>query len=119
MDVRRWPFAVTNALARLLVPLLLSRPGRRPGRRLAVVEYRGRRTGAARRLVTLYALDAGTVRILVAAPGQKSWWRNFETPWPVRLHLAGRGVAAVARVVRDSGRVTVVAQLAPPADPGG
>jgi hypothetical protein len=102
---------LTNAVANpLLMRLLKSRAGRLPGRRLAVVEYDGRRSGQLRRLVTGYARDGSTVVITAGRPERKTWWRNFETAHPVRLRLAGEDHEAVARVVRDGG-VRVVADL--------
>jgi hypothetical protein len=60
------PFPLTNIVAnRLLVPLLRSRPGRRLGRRIAMVEYLGRRPGQHHQLFTHYVKEGGTVRIEV------------------------------------------------------
>ena len=61
--IRRQPFSLTNDVAnRLLIPLT-SRAGRRPGRRPAVVQCTGRRSGVAHELVTQYVLNGPTVRI--------------------------------------------------------
>ena len=83
----------------LLVQLLRSPAGRRLGRRLAVVEYVGRRTGKRHRLVTQYTCDGETVRIAVGRPDQKTWWRNFRQPRPLRLRLAGVDREATAHLV--------------------
>ena len=62
--VSRRKFLMTSGVAnRVVIPVLNSRSGRRLGRRLAVVEYLGRRTGLPHRLVTQYTLDGTTVRI--------------------------------------------------------
>jgi hypothetical protein len=110
--------AVANALAnRFLIPLLNSSAGGRLGRRLAVIEYLGRRTGQHHQLVALYAAEGQTVRITVGMAEHKTWWRNFEAPHPLRLRLAGVDYKAVAHVVPDRHQMTVVAELVPPQAP--
>ncbi|OFE17185.1 hypothetical protein BA895_17125 [Humibacillus sp. DSM 29435] len=110
--------AVTNGLAnRILIPLLCSTAGTRLGRRLAVLEYVGRRTGDHHQLVTMYASEGPTVQITVGMAQHKTWWRNFENPRPLQLRLAGVDHDAVAHVVHEGEHVMVVAELAPPADP--
>jgi hypothetical protein len=105
-------FVMTNVVAnRVLIPLLRTWAGRRLGRRLAVVEYVGRRSQRRHQLVTQYVARGRTVRINVGSAKHKTWWRNFETVHPVRLRLAGKGYDAVAHVVRDDDRVLVVAEL--------
>ena len=105
-------FALTNVVAnRALIPILRSRAGRRLGRRLAVVDYDGRRSGVHHQLVTQYATEDGAVRITVAMAERKTWWRNFNDAHPVRLRLAGKNYDATARVVREGSRISVVATL--------
>lgn len=108
--------ALANRVAnRCLLPLLERTSGGPLGRRLAVLDYQGRRTGGRHRLVTLYSTDGSTVHITVGMPEHKTWWRNFETPRPLRLRLAGVDHEAVGHVVREQGRLGVVADLAPEA----
>ncbi len=96
-------FALTNRLANpVLRRLLRSRLGRRPGRRLAVVRYRGRRTGRPRELVTQYVRDGATVWVLVGAADRKTWWRNLRTPAEVDLWLAGERVRARAVAIEGA-----------------
>lgn len=103
---------LTNRVAnRVLIPLLSGPAGRWLGRGLAVVSYDGRRTGRPYRLVAQVVVDGLTVRIGVSRPGRKTWWRNFTSPYPVRLRFAGREHAALAHVERDGGLVRVVAEL--------
>jgi hypothetical protein len=110
----RASFALTNLLAnRLLIPFLKSRAGRRLGRRLAVVEYLGRRSGQPRRLVTQYVVEGSTVRINVGMSERKTWWRNFATGHPLRLHLADHDYATTGHAVRQGDRIEVVAGLEP------
>lgn len=109
-------FVITNVVAnRVLIPVLRSRAGRRLGRRLAVVEYVGRRSGRRHRLVTQYLTDGRTVRIKVGMAEQKTWWRNFQAAHPVGLRLAGEDHDAMAHVERGGDRVCVVAELEPQA----
>jgi hypothetical protein len=96
---------------RLLIPVLKSRPGRRLGRRLAVVEYLGRRSGQRHQLVTQYVIEGSTARIEVGRSDRKTWWRNFSTTYPMRLWLAGDANDTTAHVMREGARVSVVAQL--------
>jgi hypothetical protein len=99
----------------ILIPLLKSWPGRRLGRRLAVVEYVGRRSGDRHQLVAQYVQNSTTVRIRVGAADRKTWWRNFLTPQSMRLHLAGDSHEVTAHAMREGNRVTVVAVLNDPA----
>ena len=96
--------------------LLTSRAGIRIGRRLAVVEYVGRRTGRRHRLVVLYRVQGRTVRINVGMAKHKTWWRNFETRHPIHLRLAGVDHRGIGHLVRDGHRVIVVADLEHAAD---
>ena len=110
-------FAITNVVAnRFVIPVLRSRAGRRLGRRLAVVEYMGRRSGKRHRLVTQYVTDGRTVTIAVGMSERKTWWRNFQATHPVRLRLAGEDHDTTAHVERDGGQVCVVAELETHAD---
>src|SRR3712207_8478628 len=98
---RRSSLSVVSALTTrvadpVLRRLLLSRLGRRPGRRLAVLRYRGRRTGRSRELVTRYVRDGATVWVLVPAPDRRTRWRNLRTPTAVDPWLAGERVRARA-----------------------
>jgi hypothetical protein len=114
MNTRK--FFMTNKVAnRILGPLLRSRSAARVGRRLALIEYLGRRTGQRHQLVTQYTVDGTTVRIDVDNAERKTWWRNFQEPRPIRLRLAGVTYDATALAMRDGDHVSVIAEL-PPAD---
>lgn len=109
---RSRPFSLTNDMAnRLLLPLLKSSAGGLMGRQLAVVQYTGRRSGLAHELVTQYVMDGPTVRISVGRSENKTWWRNFQTPYPMGLHLAGDAHTAMAHVERNGNLVFVLAEL--------
>ncbi|MEO5652488.1 MAG: hypothetical protein ABIR07_06620 [Marmoricola sp.] len=105
-------FPLTNLFAnRFLVPVLNSPVGARLGRRLAVLEYQGRRTGKHRQLVTQYTKDGQTVSIEVGMAESKTWWRNFRTTQPLRLRLAGHDYNAIAHVLREGRVVHVIADI--------
>lgn len=102
-----WGFWVTNHLANpILRPLLRSRAGRRLGRHLAVLRYRGRRTGQQHELVVQYARDGDAVWVLPGQADRKTWWRNFREPSDVEVWFAGenthaRGVVLDGRLQPD------------------
>ncbi len=92
-------FWVTNHVANpVLRAVLRSSLGRRWGRRLAVLRYRGRRTGEEHELVVQYARDGDRVWIMPAQPDRKQWWRNMRQPLPVDIRLAGHDEHGVAQV---------------------
>jgi len=104
--------ALTNQVAnRALIPLLESSFGDTLGRRLAVLDYVGRRSGQPHRLVVMYAAEGRSVRITVGMAEHKTWWRNFETPHPLTLRLAGIDHHVFAHVHQDDGRTYVIADL--------
>lgn len=94
--------------------LLRSPAGRWLGRHLAVIRYTGARTGQRRELVAGYARAGGAVWIWVGGAEDKRWWRNFRTPAPVELwlageHVTGRGVAVEGSVDPETCREGVAA----------
>ena len=104
----------------LLRPLVASSWGRRlTGGTLTVITYRGRRSG---RVVTVpvgHIHDGDEVRIGVAFPDQKSWWRNFTGeghPLAIRLDGVDRTGHAVARR-GDDGMVHLTVRLDDAAGP--
>jgi len=108
----RQAFPLTNVVADpILIPLLKSWLGRPLGKRLAVVEYVGRRSGDRHRLVAQPVRNDREVRVSVGAADHKTWRRNFVTPHPIRLHLASECHDAIAHAVREEDRVTIVALL--------
>ncbi len=81
---------VTNHLANpVLRRLLRSRAGHRLGRRLALVRYRGHRTGRAYELPVRFVPDGDRIWILPGSPEHKTWWRNLRGGADVDLVLAG------------------------------
>lgn len=107
----RHGFWVTNRVANpLLRRVLRGRLGRRMGRRLAVLRYRGRRTGAVHELVVQYVRDGARVWVMVGEPERKRWWRNMIRPVLVDLVLAGHNVSGVARAIDTSGQPDEVAR---------
>ena len=96
-------FWLTNHLANpMLRPLLRGPLGRRWGRRLAVMRYRGRRTGQAHELVVQYVREGDRVWVMPGQPDRKRWWRNMREPLAVEMRLAGHDVRGTA-VALDAG----------------
>jgi hypothetical protein len=94
-------FWVTNRVANpILRPLLRGPLGGRLGGRLAVLRYRGRRSGQIHELVVQFVRDGDQVWIVPGQPERKRWWRNMQEPQPVEVWLAGEEVRGVARVIR-------------------
>jgi F420H(2)-dependent quinone reductase len=88
----RRPFSiwVKNRLANpVMRPLLRSLVGRRLGTHLALIRYRGRRTGRVYELPVQYARVGNRVWILPGSPEHKTWWRNLRNEVDVELLLAG------------------------------
>jgi hypothetical protein len=114
VPVRHW---LTNRVANpVLRGLLRSPAGRRLGKHLAVIRYTGARTGQRRELVAGCAQAGAAAWIWVGGAQSKRWWRNFRTPAPVELwlageHLTGRGVAVEGAVDPESCRQGVAAYV--------
>jgi hypothetical protein len=105
-------FSLVNDVAnRLAIPFLRSSAGTRLGRRLAVVDYVGRRSGKPHQLVAHYVRDGAIVRIQVGMADRKTWWRNFQEPWPVHLRLEGVEHHASGHVLRSEAGLTIEANL--------
>jgi hypothetical protein len=82
-------------------------------RNVAVLTYKGRRSGRTFSIPVSYRRSGDEVSIAVGMPDAKTWWRNFlGEGGPLTLKLDGipRAGHAVARRHKD-GRVTVTVQL--------
>lgn len=84
------------------------------GRGLATLTYLGRRSGKTISLPVSYRKSGSTVTVMVAAPSQKSWWRNFHPDGaPVTVDIAGRKHQGTAvATVSEKGGVRVTIDLA-------
>ena len=110
-DSGRRSFWVTNRVANPLLRRLLRGPfGHRMGRGLAVLAYRGRRTGEVHELVVQYVRDGARVCVVVGRPERKRWWRSMVEPALVDLCLAGQGVIGIACVIDDRDQPDEVAR---------
>jgi hypothetical protein len=115
VPARHWP---TNRVANPALRRLLRSPaGRRLGRQLGVLRYTGATSGQERELVAGYARTGTTAWIWVGDAAAKRWWRNFRTPAPVELwlageHVRGRGVAIEGAVDPEACRSGVAAYVA-------
>jgi hypothetical protein len=77
---------LANPVVRLV---LRSRAHRLLSGSLALLEYRGRRTGRLHVIPVLYATRAGEVVVLAALPAYKQWWRTFRSGAPATLVIRG------------------------------
>jgi hypothetical protein len=94
---------VTNHLANpVLRPLLHGPAGHQLGRHLALIRYRGRRTGRSYELPAQYTRNGDRVWILPGAPGRKTWWPNLRGGAQVDLVLAGHEHHGHATVIGPS-----------------
>jgi hypothetical protein len=81
---------------------------------IAPITYVGRRSGRVITLPVGYRISGDTVKIGVAMPDHKSWWRNFlggGAPMSIHFEEERTGHAVAHR--DDRGRVEVVLQLDP------
>ena len=103
------PFALMNATVNRVLALLLRSPLHGLlSRRLLLIAVTGRRSGRVHTLPVMYSAgaDRGLLRIGVAAPAAKRWWRNLRGEGAaVRVWVRGveRIGHAVARGDEESG----------------
>ncbi len=57
--------------------------------RLLLLGYEGRRSGKLFTIVVGYAEVDSTVLVLLSNTPDRSWWRNFRSPWPATLRIRG------------------------------
>jgi hypothetical protein len=87
------------------------------GKSMVVLEYTGRKSGRTIRLPVNYRQKGDTVTVTVAAPGQKSWWKNFSgdgAPITVEYPGGGRRDGQATTRTNDRGWRQVVIDLTPP-----
>ena len=64
---------------------------------LAILNYRGRKSGQAYATPLSFVRDGSTVRFL--SSHNTNWWKNFKSePTPVEIEIARRKLAGIARV---------------------
>src|SRR5688572_19468048 len=83
-----------------MLALLRSSARRVLGGMVLELRYTGRRTGREYTLPVEYARTADGVVICPQRPDRTAWWRNFHTPAPVTLRIAGRLQRGTARLVQ-------------------
>ncbi len=105
--------AINNGMNAVMVPLIHSPADRLVGRVTTLVTYTGRRSGKTFTTPVLYRRKGSEVRIAVAMPDEKTWWRNFEGDGgPLQLRLGGVEHPGHGVARRDEkGRVTVTVTL--------
>ncbi len=91
--------AVVGIGNRVVMAVLRSRAHRVLSGSVAIVSYRGRRSGDLVSLPVQYAGDADRLVVGVGYPASKRWWHNFDRGHPAEVRLAGRTVAMNGRAV--------------------
>ena len=66
---------------------------------LLVVSWSGRSSGRRFSIPVGYQRDGDEVVVMLTRPEVKSWWKNFRSPWPADLLLAGRERTAMGSLV--------------------
>lgn len=84
----------------VVMALLRSRFHALASKTLLVVSWSGRKTGRRFSIPTGYQRDADDVVVLLSKPGEKTWWKNFRSPWPADLLIEGRERTAMGELVR-------------------
>ena len=105
-------WAASHLVNPVLRLLLRSPAGRRLGTRLALIRYRGQRTGRVYELPVQYARDGTRVWVLPGSPEHKTWWRNMRDGIDVDLLLAGQRVHGWAVVIDQHDNPTFAQGLA-------
>ena len=70
--------------------------------KLALIRYRGARSGTEYTLPVQYAGTAGGLVVVAGDPATKTWWRNFTTMGQVQVLLAGNWVPMTAHALVGS-----------------
>lgn len=106
-NVRRRVLTALNAVALPIIsnPVVM----RWFGVMVCEIRYTGRRSGRNVHLTAWWHPGPEGGRIDVAAPADKTWWRNFRgSGGPIEITLDGTTRVGTARAVRDeAGRVRV------------
>jgi F420H(2)-dependent quinone reductase len=110
---RRQPFGiwVKNHVANpVMRPLLRSRAGHRLGQHLALIRYRGPRTGRVYEFPVQYARVGNHLWILPGSPEHKTWWHHMRDGAAVDLVLAGHAVHGKATALTGAEHPDEVAE---------
>ena len=83
----------------LVVALLRSPLHFLASKSLMLVSWSGRKSGRRFSIPVGYQADGSTLIVLISKPGEKSWWKNFRSPWPADLYVRGERHAAMGEVV--------------------
>ena len=88
---------LVSPLNSLVVSLLRSPLHLIASKGLMVVSWSGRKSGMRFSIPVGYQRDGDVVMVLLSKPAQKSWWKNFRTPWPAELLIARRSRTAMGQ----------------------
>lgn len=109
---------IVQTLTNILQPVLTNeRLMSRFGITVCHIRYQGRRSGTPFELYAWCKPGPNSVRIDVAAPQNKNWWRNFTgSPHPIEVEYQGKNhVGTAVSVGKPPGKVHVEVLFREPA----
>jgi len=108
-------FWFMNHLANPFVRMVLRSPFHRMfSGSLALITYRGRKSGKEYTIPVQYVQAGERVYIVPGVAEQKTWWRNLRGGAPVRLVLRGQNVSGMAQVFQGERDKTAIAEALVP-----
>jgi hypothetical protein len=66
---------------------------------LMLVSWSGRQSGRQYSIPVGYQPDGDDVIVMLSKPVEKSWWKNFRSPWPADLQIRGKRHTAMGQVI--------------------
>src|ERR1700712_215815 len=108
------PFALANRYVNPLVKWSLDSPVHPlTSRWLCLISVRGRKSGKTFTFPVGYSLDGDVVKISIALPERKLWWRNLRDGAPVELVLRGKNRSGTGPAHETRQGVDVTVTLEP------
>jgi hypothetical protein len=66
---------------------------------LMLLGWSGRTSGRTFSIPVGYQRKGDVLIVLISKRDEKSWWKNFRTPWPADLHVRGERHTAMGEVI--------------------
>jgi deazaflavin-dependent oxidoreductase (nitroreductase family) len=110
------PAGLSRLLARLPIKLYHARLGRLMGKRMMLIEHRGRRTGT-RRTVVVEVVErddqTGTWTVASGYGTRADWYRNLRAHPDVTIQVGTRRLPVTAQALTDDDGAALMARYAP------